>query len=267
MIYVDDEPLAICRFEAIAKTLTGIKSLHCFSTSAAAELYADTAKIDLAFLDIDMPEKDGLALAESLWRRDRSIRVVFVTAHAAYALPAYEVGALGYVVKPYSAERIQTELQRASRVRDIPVHEVYIQTMPRFDVFVDGLIFRELIGKPKELLALLVDRNGRAVPPGEAIACLWEKRPCDENAAALLRMTMKRLRDTLKAGGILSILGQNNQRAVDVSMFRCDYCELLGGGGDFGGEYMSEYAWAETTVARLERLYGRGGAPRPGREP
>src|SRR6202008_4927037 len=65
----------------------------------------------LVFLDIQMPQIDGLTLARTLGRAMPA--VVFVTAYDEYALRAFEVHALDYVLKPFSAERFRSALMHA----------------------------------------------------------------------------------------------------------------------------------------------------------
>ncbi len=70
-------------------------------------------KPDIAFLDVHMPDLDGLAVAQSLNGRTSSPAIVFVTAHDRYAVAAFEVRALDYLLKPYDRERFERALQRA----------------------------------------------------------------------------------------------------------------------------------------------------------
>jgi two-component system, LytTR family, response regulator len=74
--------------------------------------------IQLLFLDVQMPEVDGLAVASALVREsspDAMPAVVFVTAHDEYALRAFEAHAIDYLLKPFSDERFQASLDRAIR--------------------------------------------------------------------------------------------------------------------------------------------------------
>ncbi|MDQ5873244.1 MAG: response regulator, partial [Acidobacteriota bacterium] len=65
---------------------------------------------DVVFLDIEMPKLDGFEVAELI---DRKIAVVFVTAFDSYALKAFEVQAVDYVLKPFRPERLAAALERA----------------------------------------------------------------------------------------------------------------------------------------------------------
>ena len=70
---------------------------------------------DVVFLDIHMPDLDGLGVAEAMLARERPPRIVFVTAHDRYAVKAFEVSALDYLLKPYDRERFERALERTRR--------------------------------------------------------------------------------------------------------------------------------------------------------
>jgi two-component system LytT family response regulator len=77
----------------------------------AVDLIAMT-KPDLIFLDIHMPDLDGLGVAETLLRSDARPSIVFVTAFDQYAVRAFEMNALDYLLKPYDRERFDKALAR-----------------------------------------------------------------------------------------------------------------------------------------------------------
>jgi two-component system LytT family response regulator len=73
-----------------------------------------TAEPDLVLLDIQLPELDGLSLARTLSGEKRPA-VVFITAHDHYALPAFEIHALDYLLKPFSEERFRESIAHVRR--------------------------------------------------------------------------------------------------------------------------------------------------------
>lgn len=259
IIYVDDEELAVTKFQMIAKTMAQITTCKTFQEPQKALAYAKKNAIDVAFLDIEMPGMLGIDLAKALKEIDASIRIIFVTAYNQYALDAFEVDALGYLMKPYSKEKVEAELEKARRMKKVVEHKVFIQTMPSFEVFIDGELLKITRTKAKELLALLVDKHGSTLTIGEAIAYLWEDRPDDEATKSLYRMTAKRLKDMLVENKIDYILDSaNNQRTLKPDEFTCDYYEILKGNKKYTklyqGEYMNQYSWAEETNARLSDM-------------
>ena len=85
----------------------------------AVDLIAMT-KPDIAFLDIHMPDLDGLGVADVLASQPSPPAVVFVTAYDRYAVKAFEVRALDYLLKPYDRERFEQALQRARLAAQSP---------------------------------------------------------------------------------------------------------------------------------------------------
>jgi two-component system LytT family response regulator len=110
-LVVDDEPVARARVLSLLRDETDIEVIgECESGSQAITAIEATSP-DLVFLDIQMPQMDGLALARTLG--ETMPAVVFVTAYDEYALRAFEVHALDYVLKPFSAERFKSALTHA----------------------------------------------------------------------------------------------------------------------------------------------------------
>lgn len=165
VIYVDDEQPALHTFRSKAEELPEVESLHLFSDGEEALLYAQENRIDAAFLDVEMPDMGGIELARALKKTDRNIRIFFVTAFEQYALDAFGVKALGYIMKPYTKEEIREALETASLMRSRPAKRVEIETIPGFVVRVDGRRLA-LGGKKQELLALLVDRGEAGLTTG-----------------------------------------------------------------------------------------------------
>lgn len=112
VLVVDDEPMARARLLRMLGAEHGVQILgECSSGEEAAAALA-SLKPDVVFLDIQMPGMDGfgtLHRASAEWRP----HVVFVTAFAEHAVDAFEYGAVDYLLKPYSRERLRLSLERA----------------------------------------------------------------------------------------------------------------------------------------------------------
>ncbi len=85
----------------------------------AVDLIAMT-KPALVFLDVNMPELDGIGVAEALARAGAPPAIIFVTAFDQFAVKAFEVSALDYLLKPYDRERFESALARARRALAAP---------------------------------------------------------------------------------------------------------------------------------------------------
>jgi DNA-binding LytR/AlgR family response regulator len=109
-IVVDDEPLARQGMEMNIASIASLQLLGSFSNALAASDFLRKEKVDLMFLDINMPELNGLDFLKSL--RDAPL-VIFSTAYPQYALESYELDAIDYLVKPIRIERFLKAVNKA----------------------------------------------------------------------------------------------------------------------------------------------------------
>ncbi len=260
IMVVDDEVMALEDFEDTCRELGIADEIVKFNNPLDALSFVAMNKVDIAFLDIEMPVIKGIELAKRIKAFCRNVRIIFTTGYSEYALEAFAVDAVDYVMKPYEASAIQRAYDKALLVKDaVAENHVFIKTFGYFDVFVDGKSVAFSSAKSKELLALLVDRNGGVVSTEQAISILWEGRKYDETVQSLFRKVLKSLRTSLEEAGIIDILIDNrNQRSVDKSKFVCDYYDFLEKGKTddtkFFGKYMEQYPWAKVTEDRINSM-------------
>lgn len=112
-LIVDDEPLAVERLQIICAGLPGIAIAGTAGDGAAALRLIDALGPDIVLLDITMPEMDGIGLARLLADRPGAPAVVFVTAHDGFAVEAFELEVVDYVLKPVGPDRLQRAIARA----------------------------------------------------------------------------------------------------------------------------------------------------------
>lgn len=111
-VIIDDETLARDRVKRFLRDESDIEIIgECGNGSDAVKAIKEQ-KPDLVFLDIQMPEKNGFEVIRSLGAKDLPV-VVFVTAYDQYALQAFDVHALDYLLKPFNRERIHRAVARA----------------------------------------------------------------------------------------------------------------------------------------------------------
>jgi DNA-binding LytR/AlgR family response regulator len=111
-LIVDDEPLARSRLRRLLEG-QDIEIKGEAQNGATALQLAEDLHPDLLFLDIRMPGLTGMQIASAIAHLDSPPVVVFVTGYSEHALPAFEHGALDYLVKPVSADRLMVTLARA----------------------------------------------------------------------------------------------------------------------------------------------------------
>ena len=138
----------------------------------------------------------------------------------------------------------------------IPQTGIFARCFGHFDLFKDGAPVIFTGNKEKELMALLIDRNGGTLTSAEAISYLWETSEPDARLKAHYRKVAMGLKNTLRQYGIEDILiSHNGIRSIDTSAMTCDYYELLAGNTQyvhsFHNCYMTDYSWAEETLGTL----------------
>ncbi|MEO0441267.1 MAG: LytTR family DNA-binding domain-containing protein [Pseudomonadota bacterium] len=114
-LIVDDEPLAIERLQLLCARQRDINLVGTASDGEAALRLAEQLKPDLLLLDIAMPGMDGLEVAKNLSEKGQSPAIIFVTAFDKFAVEAFGVAAIDYVLKPVESERLSLAV---SRVRE-----------------------------------------------------------------------------------------------------------------------------------------------------
>lgn len=112
-LIVDDEPLAVERMQVICSRLDELAVVGTANDGAAALRLAEALSPDLLLLDMTMPEKDGLAVARELASLEHPPAVIFVTAHDRFAVEAFDLEAVDYVLKPVTPERLTRAIARA----------------------------------------------------------------------------------------------------------------------------------------------------------
>jgi two-component system response regulator AlgR len=117
-LIVDDEPLAVERMQVICARIDDLSVVGTASDGAAALRLVEALSPDLILLDMTMPETDGLSVAKVLAKKDNAPAVIFVTAHDNYAVAAFDLDAVDYVLKPVKPERLERAIRRALARRD-----------------------------------------------------------------------------------------------------------------------------------------------------
>lgn len=211
---------------------------------------------DVVFSDIELPGMDGISLAVQIKRAAPACRIVFVTGYDSYALEAFHVHAQGYLMKPVTAAAVREELDQIPLAPARREKGLFVQCFGQFEVYYEGkpLLFERR--KTKELFAFLVDRRGASCTAEEIVSVLWEEDSDLRGAKHRLRNLVMDLRTQLKGLGMEELLvRKSGVLALQAEQLDCDYYRLLQGDPQavnaYGGEYMSQYSWAEATAGKL----------------
>lgn len=246
ILLIDDEELQLLRLEKEVKKVAPENSEFLVFTNAMDFLKENKGtKIDIAFLDIEMPGMNGVELAKELKKVNPLVNVIFVTAYNDYALSAYNIHASGYLLKPVSASKIKEELDGLRY--DIELkgkNKLQIKCFGNFEVFYKGEPLKFSYKKSKEVFAYLVDREGSGISINELNAVLWE-----EDHSSYLRNLISDIQKTLKSIDCSDVfIKRHNECYIDIDKVDCDAYEYRKGNPEairlYRGEYMIQYPWA-----------------------
>lgn len=253
VLAIDDEEIALEALVDAIKTAAPAAEIHSFQKAEEALEFYRTTPCEVAFLDIQMWNMNGVDLAKRLKLLNANINIIFSTAYGDYREEAFDLHASGYLTKPITPSMIRRELDNL-RHPVMPEQHMRVQIVAfgNFEVYVDGEPLEFRYDKTKELLAYLVDRNGAYCSNAEIMAALWE----DEKKTSYLGNLKKDLLDTLREKKCQNIIEAGWGRIrIDTEKVDCDYykwCEgELAGINSYRGEYMTQYSWAEFTNAGL----------------
>lgn len=240
-----------------------------FTTYSETVNFVKQSNCDLVFLEAELKDGSGLALAKEITSIHPETRIIFVTEHGEHAAEAFRLHAEGYIIKPLTESRLLEEMEligsiekgkkeNADPEKHSCKHILRIQTFGNFECFVDDkpIIFKYY--KAKELLAYLVDRKGAMCTNGELMSVLW----ADEsgNKDSYFRNIKSDLIGTLRKHGFEDVIvKQKGAIGLNTDKVMCDYYDVLEGNkpieGNYWGEYISQYSWAEVTNAFLSNYY------------
>lgn len=115
ILLIDDEPLACENMEKVLLSLNSdLQIVAKVYNTRAAEAVLNSNHIDVIFIDIDMPEENGLDFIQRI--QPVNFEIVFVTAYNEFAMRAFKLNALDYIVKPLSVEYVSKALERVGQI-------------------------------------------------------------------------------------------------------------------------------------------------------
>ena len=259
-ICVDDEPLLAEHIARLCRSLGEIDEAVSFTRVEPALAWLGNNQADLALLDIDMPDMNGIEAAKIIKLRFPKMKIIFLTSYPQYAVDAFHLHVSGYLLKPVDPEELSTEVSYAlsDRVEMKPEPPVRIRTFGGFDVFASGKLVAFRLSRSKELLALLVDRQGLSITRAEAFAVLWEDRMYDRSMQKQFDVIIRSMKETLREYGIERIfeMKKGNLR-ICPEQVDCDMYRFFEGDVEafnaYRGEYMNPYSWASLTESYLSQ--------------
>lgn len=257
-LVVDDEPLILRDMERMLREVSpaGSNIITCNSPLKALEVVRETS-IQVAFLDISMPQMTGIEFATRLQEVSPNINIIFTTAYDEHMVTAWNMYASGYLLKPVMASDLKAALSHLRYPIDMELPKLEVRCFGNFECFYNGqpVIFSRT--QSKEFFAYLVDRRGVMVEQNELRAALWEAEKDTDQKKSYIRTIASDIRSTFAKLGLENVLlHQRGRYGVDATYMDCDYYNYLDGDKDalrsYNHEYMKQYSWGETTYGALE---------------
>ena len=258
IMIMDDEELALRGAQDVVARLCPDSTIRLFQFPIDALEHLTKERVDVVFLDIEMPGIHGLELAQRIKLCQPKANIIFLTGYSQYALDAHELYVSGVLLKPVTEEKVRRALENLRHPPELLTKRVRVQTFGNFELFLDGKPVHFSRARSKEVLAYLVDRRGATSSLAEISAVLFEDRPDSQPIRRQVQTFIQQLMSDLKSVGLDDlVIKQRNSFAVDPQRFECDLYEFLdlrpSGVNAYHGEYMSNYSWAEFTNGQLNR--------------
>lgn len=235
-ILIDDEPMALEVLKHMLSPYKEIDILASYTHPSDALNNIKEIKPEVIFLDIEMGEINGLELAEIIMGELEDVEIVFVTAYSQYAVDAFEINAIDYLLKPIQEKRLSKAIgrlnerkkEKESYSRDMNVsNKLKISSFGGFQL-VDsrGKPLNWRTRKSKELFAYLWTRKKQISSKDVIIEAVFPNREL-EKASTLLHTTVYQLRKNLeKRGYINAIIYSEEGYKLNISI-ESDIEELI----------------------------------------
>jgi two-component SAPR family response regulator len=184
----------------------------------------------VAFIDIEMPEMDGITLAEKLLEINPEIIIVFITSWNHYAVKAFDLNALDYIMKPIKRERFSRMIYK---IRD----EVSLKVMPasntlkikcfdRLQISISGGTVKLERAKTEELFAFLLVYHGEFIHKETIIENLWTDYEMTK-ALPILQTSICKIRKVFsQLGDKFKLEYSGNSYCLTISNVECDLFDL-----------------------------------------
>lgn len=208
-IIIDDENPAIKILKMFLEKTERVEVIASYQNASNALDEIKKLKPEVVFLDIEMPGISGMELASNIALMNYNIEIVFVTAYNQYALEAFKVNAVDYILKPISQKDIKKTVERLMKVcgrlsvEKKDKYKTRIQCFEHFEVYSSssGEPLKWRTSKSKELLAYFFQNRGMTISKWKLCEVLWpggNKSKVDIN----LHTTIYKMKKTLRNSGI-----------------------------------------------------------------
>ncbi len=235
VILVDDEKSMLLIMKKMLSKIPDIELAGSFQSPGEAYKYIKENSVDMAFVDINMPEENGLDFVRRVTSEINDIAIFFLTAYKEYALEAYGMYAFDYLVKPISQERLENSIRKAQEKliflqpgrREPFMKKLIFNCFGNMEVkSIEGRSVQFTSSKSSELMAYLVLHRGRLVSKWRIMEDVFTGM-LPQNAETYLNTTIYKLRKALAPHGMKSvIISAEESYKIDLSEIYIDIIDF-----------------------------------------
>lgn len=228
-IIVEDEEPSLRLMKRIISKNKYLDIIGAFTNPEEALKNIKELSPEVVFVDIEMPHMSGMELAREVMKFNDNIQIVFVTAYDKYALDAFQVNAVNYILKPISEEELNITVNRLLKKYNTGESKLNkekntILSLGCFKVF--GNFNDEGIkwptAKAKELFAYFIYKKGKEIDKWQLCDILWSDST-PKKAEHNLHSTIYRVKTALKNSAIENIVNyEKGKYSIDFRNFYCD---------------------------------------------
>lgn len=229
-IVVDDEWYNMAEIVDLIEATGFMSVIKQYENGVKALEEIDQISPQVAFIDIEMPEIDGITLAEKLLEKNPAIIIVFITAWNQYAVQAFEINALDYIMKPVNSERFNKMVERIKSKINLKELKkgpsLEIKCFNKLDVSINGnkVIWQRT--KAEELFAFLIMNNGNYVHKEIILEFLWPQYDRTK-ALPILQTSVCKIRNIFSAlKNQVRIEYKDNKYGLFIKEVNYDYIEV-----------------------------------------
>lgn len=248
-VLIDDEKPALRILEILLESIPEVSVIGSYTNPVLAIEDMNKLTPNIVFLDIHMPQMQGLEAGSLILDASPDTDIIFVTAYDQYALEAFDLQAIDYICKPINPERLRKSIDRVLKKQiyliSPPQKKLMISCFGSFSLKWEGKEpIRWRSEKTKEMFAYLLQNHGRIITKEEILDQLWPEEEM-EKALRLLYNGSYYIRKALEDYGV-------NRLHINVESY---YCLKLGD-VDFDVEQFLSYEkrLPEYSIKELENM-------------
>ncbi|MBP1930204.1 response regulator [Ammoniphilus resinae] len=233
VLLIDDEEHALDILEILLNQMGNLVISGKYTNPMKAIEVIHHTQVDAVFLDIDMPGMKGMDVAKEIQRVNPNIQIIFTTAYAEYAIEAFEIRSLDYLLKPIRMERLADSVNRIQETKTEENTKIesraLVVCMGDFSIHLSNAKNEQIIwrtNKEKELCAFLIHHLGQVVHRDVILEALWPESNV-EKARTYLHTCISLLRKNLRTFDLpATVTKTGSGYALDLGDMGCDVREL-----------------------------------------